>query len=159
MQEKTGLSEKEVEQRVAILKRFKALLQEQRNKFKEYLTVLEAQQKSIGSENVEAVLRHTEMEQTIIKDIFQMQRAVEPIERMFKLANPSDGELSIVKLKDDLAKLQVSVLEQNKKNRELLETKMDSIRREISSIKPMPKYAANVYAENTDTAVYIDINS
>lgn len=159
MQEKNSLTEKEVEQRVAILKRFKTLLQEQRDKFNQYLTVLEAQQKSISDENVDSILKHTEMEQSIIKDIFRMQKAVDPIERMFKLVNPPGSEEDVIGLKNDLEKLQNSVLEQNKKNRELLEKKMNYLRQEIASIKPVPKYAAGVYSESANTGSYVDINS
>lgn len=159
MQEKLKLDREEIEHRVAVLKRFKALLQEQRNKFSEYLKVLEAQQKSISEDNVEAILKHTEMEQTIISDIFKMQKAVDPIEKIYKLANPSSEEESISGLKNDLKKLQDSVLEQNKKNRELLKYKMNHLRREISSATHVPKYAANVYADNSNTAALVDINS
>ena len=38
------LSNQELEERVAILKRLRFLLEQQRSKFKEYLTVLEKQQ-------------------------------------------------------------------------------------------------------------------
>ena len=40
-------SQKEIDERVAVLKRFKILLETQRNKFQEYLNVLEKQESSI----------------------------------------------------------------------------------------------------------------
>ena len=41
------LNDSEIAERVAVLKRFRTLLEEQRLKFREYLTVLEKQEKSI----------------------------------------------------------------------------------------------------------------
>ena len=51
MQEKKELSVTEIQERVAVLKRFKSLLQDKRDKFNEYLFVLEKQEKSIGYES------------------------------------------------------------------------------------------------------------
>ena len=39
-----NLSKEELDERVAILKRFRALLEQQRTKFREYLKVLESQE-------------------------------------------------------------------------------------------------------------------
>ncbi|MBR7064567.1 MAG: flagellar biosynthesis protein FlgN, partial [Treponema sp.] len=57
------LTQQEFEERVAILKRFRTLLEQQRNKFREYLNVLEKHQESILEENTEALVAHTELEQ------------------------------------------------------------------------------------------------
>ena len=53
------LNDSEIAKRVAVLKRFRTLLEQQRLKFREYLTVLEKQEKSISDENTDAVLQHT----------------------------------------------------------------------------------------------------
>ena len=45
------ITQEELNERVALLRRFRSLLEEQRGKFREYLTVLEKQQDSITSEN------------------------------------------------------------------------------------------------------------
>ena len=50
------LTQDEVDERVAILKRFRELLTEQRNKFREYLTVLEKQAQMISTENIDAMV-------------------------------------------------------------------------------------------------------
>ena len=69
-----AISQEELEERVAVLHRFKTLLQQQRNKFQEYLTVLEKQQDSITSENPEKLLAHTELEQEIVRNISTLQK-------------------------------------------------------------------------------------
>ena len=54
------ISQEELNERVALLRRFRSLLEQQRGKFQEYLNVLEKQQDSITSENPENLLAHTE---------------------------------------------------------------------------------------------------
>ena len=71
-----NLSNEELEERVAILKRFRFLLEQQRNKFKEYLNVLEKQQNSIDAEDSEALIKHSELEQQIVKNISNFETFV-----------------------------------------------------------------------------------
>lgn len=150
------LSDSELEMRVAILRRFKSLLQEQRDKFSEYLFVLEKQEKSIMQNNIEAVMQHTELENNIIRNILNIQKVIEPIEKMYYLSNPQDEK--VLRLKDDLERLQESVKKQNEKNRLILSEKMISTRREISNFPLKTKYVANVYSKQEDLANYIDVS-
>ena len=77
------LNDSEIAERVAVLKRFRSLLEQQRLKFREYLTVLEKQEKSISDENTDAVLQHTELEESIIAEIFTIQKVIDPLEYMY----------------------------------------------------------------------------
>lgn len=112
---KQVLSRQEIDQRVAVLKRFKALLQEQRKKFSDYLVVLETQERSIHEENIDALVHHTELEQSIIGDIFTIQKVIDPIEEMYRLGMPDKDDTEVVRLKSDLNKLQSQVMDQNQK--------------------------------------------
>ena len=150
------ISNAELQTRICVLKRFKALLQEQRDKFSEYLYVLEKQEMSIVQNNIEAVVQHTELENTIIQNILSIQKVIEPIEKMYYLSNPEDE--NVLQLKNDLLRLQESVQLQNKKNRLILDEKMMSVREEISNFPLRNKYVANVYSKNEDVANYIDIS-
>ena len=47
------ITKEELEQRIALLKKFRELLEKQRAKFREYLSVLEKQETSITTENPE----------------------------------------------------------------------------------------------------------
>ena len=67
------ITHEELLERVALLRKFKSVLEQQRNKFKEYLSVLEKQQNSIESENPETILAHTELEQQVVKNISNLQ--------------------------------------------------------------------------------------
>ena len=151
------LSDSELEMRVAVLRRFKSLLQEQRDKFSEYLFVLEKQEKSIMQNNIEAVMQHTELENNIIRNILNIQKVIEPIEKMYYLSNPQDEK--VLRLKDDLGRLQESVKKQNEKNRLILNEKMMSTKQEISNFPLKNKYVANVYSRQEDLANYIDVSS
>ena len=77
------LNDSEIAERVAVLKRFRTLLEEQRLKFREYLTVLEKQEKSISDENTESILQHTELEESIIAEIFTIQKVIDPLEYLY----------------------------------------------------------------------------
>ena len=128
------LNDSEIAERVAVLKRFRSLLEQQRLKFREYLTVLEKQEKSISDENTDAVLQHTELEESIIAEIFTIQKVIDPLEYMY--TNICKNEHSdIPHLKTDLDDLQKRVLAQNKRNRELLQTHITGLRQQIASLK------------------------
>ena len=155
---RNSLSRQEIDQRVAVLKRFKALLQEQRKKFSDYLVVLETQERSIHEENIDAIVHHTELEQSIIGDIFTIQKVIDPIEEMYRFGMPDKDDSEVVRLKADLEKLQEQVIDQNKKNRQLLESRMDNLRQEIIAISPNYSYAAKIFIKQDSRAGLVDIS-
>ena len=158
------ISETELAERVALLKRFKELLQKQREKFRDYLGVLEKQAEVIKKEDTEALLVHTEIEQQIVANISSLQKVIQPIEEMYikaGLDSEDDGfyqdKIEIPTLKTDLAKLQQEVLEQNNKNRELLKTQMASLRQRIEGIKNPYRFNKSIYSSRENTASIISI--
>ncbi|EMB32239.1 MULTISPECIES: hypothetical protein [Treponema] len=155
---KQVLSRQEIDQRVAVLKRFKALLQEQRKKFSDYLVVLETQERSIHEENIDALVHHTELEQSIIGDIFTIQKVIDPIEEMYRLGMPDKDDTEVVRLKSDLNKLQSQVIDQNQKNRELLQSRMADLRQEMISIKPDYRYSKQALSKQEVSASLVDIS-
>lgn len=158
------ISETELAERVALLKRFKELLQKQREKFRDYLGVLEKQAEVIKKEDTEALLVHTEIEQQIVANISSLQKVIQPIEELYikaGLDSEDDGfyqdKIEIPTLKTDLAKLQQEVLEQNNKNRELLKTQMASLRQRIEGIKNPYRFNKSIYSSTENTASIISI--
>lgn len=158
------ISETELAERIALLKRFKELLQKQREKFRDYLGVLEKQAEVIKKEDTEALLVHTEIEQQIVANISSLQKVIQPIEEMYikaGLDSEDDGfyqdKIEIPTLKTDLAKLQQEVLEQNNKNRELLKTQMASLRQRIEGIKNPYRFNKSIYSSTENTASIISI--
>lgn len=150
------ISEKELEERVAILKRFREMLEKQREKFSEYLNVLEKQNESIEKGDTEAIKKHAEIEEQIVNQIGTIQKVIIPLETMYKETNHNSNS-DIPVLKTDLKKLQNKVREQNQKNKELLEGKMTTLRKEIKSFVNPYKQAKSIYANDTQLGSIIDM--
>lgn len=150
-----NISQQELEERVALLRKFRSLLQQQREKFREYLVVLEKQENSIETENPDALLAHTELEQQVVSNIMSLQKVIVPMADLYKARNGSaKPEQSITELQNDLTELQNKVLAQNAKNRDLLRVHISQIRTKIDSLHNPYKNAHSVYAEkDTENAI------
>lgn len=141
------ISQEELNERIALLKKFRSLLLQQRKKFQEYLTVLEKQETSIESENSEKLLAHTELEQQVVSNIMNLQKVIVPMSELYKERGAHLEEESVVAIQKDLDDLQQKVLEQNAKNRELLKAHIVQLRSQISSLKNPYKNNRSIYAE------------
>ena len=141
------ITQEELNERIALLKKFRLLLEKQREKFREYLTVLEKQETSIESENSEKLLAHTELEQQVVSNIMNLQKVIVPMSELYKERGAHLEEESVVAIQKDLDDLQQKVLEQNAKNRELLKAHIVQIRSQISSLKNPYKNNRSIYAE------------
>ena len=160
MQNNTPLTDSELAERVAVLKRFRSLLQQQRAQFYEYLSVLEKQEHSITAEESEAIVAHTKLGESIVANIFTIQKVIDPLEYMYQnLADSTAIDATIPKLKTELADLQQQVLIQNKKNSTLLESHVSGLRRQISELKQPYAKKESIYAESRNNAKFIDILS
>lgn len=144
------ITQEELNERVAVLRRFRSLLEEQRGKFREYLNVLEKQQDSITTENPESLLAHTELEQQVVKNIANLQKVIVPMAKMYKAkgaASVSAAEdADIIKIQNDLSDLQDKVLKQNAINRDLLRVHIEQLKSQISGFKNPYKNTRSVYA-------------
>jgi len=143
------LTQAELDERVATLRHFRKLLEQQRAKFQEYLNVLEKQQNSITTENTDALIAHTEIEQQVVKSISNLQKVIVPMQKMYDVAagNTQDDK-AISDIQNELNSLQTKVLAQNEKNRELLKTHIVELRTRISSMQNANPYrnVTSVYA-------------
>lgn len=155
-----NLSNEEVAQRVAILKRYRKMLEDQRAKFREYLVVLEKQAQGIEEVNEEVIAAHAELEHQIVTNISTLHKVSLPLEKLYKAVHPEEHAV-IPELKADLQHLREEVLKQNEKNRELLKTKITEVRNQIKKIQN-PKFnpyanSRSVYSQNSATASIIDV--
>lgn len=155
------LTQKELDERVALLHKFRSLLEQQRNKFQEYLSVLEKQQDSISKEDPESLLAHTELEQQIVKNIANLQKVIVPMSKIYKTGNNSNSieNESINKIQNDLTDLQNKVLKQNEINRDLLRVHIDNIKTQIKNFKNPYKTANSVYAPKQNVAQLIEVEA
>lgn len=160
------ITQEELNERVALLRRFKSLLEEQRGKFREYLTVLEKQQDSITAENPENLLAHTELEQQVVKNIANLQKVIVPMSKMYREKNGRNSisateDAEILKIQNDLSDLQEKVLKQNAINRDLLRVHIEQLKAQISGFKNPYKnnrsVYANVQAQSVATMVRVEV--
>jgi len=161
------LSQEELNERVAILKRFRTLLEQQRGKFQEYLTVLEKQQDSITTQNPDALVAHTELEQQVVQNIANLQKVIVPMTKMYNsvkntaspsAANTENETEEINRIQNELYDLQNKVLQQNQLNRDLLRVQLTQIQTQINNFKNPYRNAKSVYAQKQPVAQMVEIN-
>ena len=156
------ITQEELNERVEILKKLRALLEMQRNKFREYLKVLEQQEHSIETENSEALIMHTELEQEVVKGIANLQKVIIPMSELYKSSSSSDRNISdsaVNELQKDLSTLQNKVVAQNEKNRELLRTHMTQIKTQIEQFKNPYRNVKSVYAQKVTAGNFVEVEA
>jgi hypothetical protein len=156
------LTQKELAERIAILKRFRTLLEQQRSKFREYLVVLEKQQNSITTEDAAALFSHTELGQQVVANIAELQKVIVPANFMYKTisgnsSTPLLNDTSIQNLQDDLSDLQAKILTQNEKNRNLLKIHISQIKTQLNALKNPYAGKCSVYAEKAGMGKLVEI--
>ncbi len=156
------ITQEELNERVALLRKFRSLLEQQRNKFREYLNVLEKQQGSITAENPDSLIAHTELEQQVVKNIANLQKVIIPMSKMYRAAVPmahTAEDDSIEQLETELNTLQDKVLKQNKINRDLLRVHIETIRNQIQAFKNPYKNTRSVYAQPQHVASFVEVEA
>jgi len=150
------ISESELAQRVAVVKRFKDLLEQQRDRFRSYLTILDKQQLLIGYGSAEEITAHVELEEQIVADIFAIQKVIDPMQAMYNAVNTTTGVGAatggvtsdatgnfvtihdVPALKASLEELQAQAVIRSGRNRDLLSRRMEKINSDIQTIKNNP---------------------
>jgi flagellar biosynthesis/type III secretory pathway chaperone len=156
------ITQQELDERVALLRKFRSLLEQQRNKFQEYLNVLEKQQDSINSQDAEKLLAHTELEQQVVRNIASLQKVIVPMQKMYKAAVPmahTAEEASIANIQNELNTLQDKVLKQNQINRDLLRVHIETIRSQIQNFKNPYKNVRSVYSQPQHVASLVEVEA
>ncbi|MDR2184055.1 MAG: flagellar protein FlgN [Treponema sp.] len=151
------IAPEEVLRRVAVLKRFRELLTQQRDRFHAYLEVLDKQKDIIEKGSAEALISHVEMEEKIVADIFSIQKVIDPLEDMYRTAYPEKDAGDVPGLKAVLEELKTEAVVRSERNKELLSRRMAEIRLELKALRGNP-YAArpSVYASG-GSASLIDL--
>jgi hypothetical protein len=148
------ISPEELRQRVAVLKRFRTLLSQQRDRFRSYLEVLDKQKDIIETGDPGDLLAHVELEEKIVADIFSIQKVINPLEEMYHAAisgfspfgapGRSGPGLSddVPSLKAALEDLKNEAVIRSTRNKELLSKRMVELRAEIKTLRNNPYSAA-----------------
>ncbi|MCL2196437.1 MAG: flagellar biosynthesis protein FlgN [Treponema sp.] len=163
----TEINPAELAQRVAILKRFKILLSQQRERFRSYLDLLDKQQNVIESGSAEDLLTYVEIEEKIVADIFSIQKVIDPLEEMYNSVvsgqnQPkvpvSENAEEVPSLKASLENLKNEAVIRSTKNKELLSKRMLELRQEITTLRNNPYAGAGRTAySNSNKASLVDL--
>ena len=135
------ISSSELGRRVAVIRRFKELLKAQRDRFNAYLNALDKQKDVIERGTADDLLRHVELEEKIVEDIFSIQKVIDPLDKMYQSvraeanAGPKSGEDEVSGLKEALQGLKTEAAIRSERNRALLSKRMAELRSEIKLLK------------------------
>ena len=157
-----SLSQKELTQRVAVIKRFKELLKAQRDRFRAYLDALDKQKDAILGGTADDLIRHVELEEKIVADIFSIQKVIDPLEDMYYSVKQEafaakDGGEEVSGLRDALEGLKAEAVVRSEQNRVLLSKRMAELRSEIKSLRSNSYSRRQSVFDNTAAATRIDI--
>ena len=159
------LSQEELDERVAIVKRFRSLLEQQRSKFREYLVVLESQHGKIEVEDGASLEAHAALGNQIVENIASLQKVIVPMQSLYEKKVRAGGknaasEKSIVVIQNDLDDLRKKVLAQNEKNRALLQTRLSQVKSQLNSMSKINPYFGNrsVYSDRGTVGGMISIS-
>lgn len=151
------LTKEEVAQRVALLKRLKATLSQQREKFQSYLKVLDAEKASIEAEAVDTLRAQVELEEELVIDIHAIQKVIDPLEAVLHQAYQGAVDEETHDLRSSLEALKSQVQERSRENRGLLSRSMDALQNEIVRVRPQVR-SRNPYASR-QTPTLVDITT
>jgi hypothetical protein len=152
----------EISRRVNILRRFRELLKAQRDRFQQYLEVLDRQKDLIEEGSAGDMAAHVELEEKIIADIFSIQKVIDPLEEMYRASYPlpkkgrksrskkaAEDAAGIPDLKTVLEELRVEAVSRAERNKELLSRRMIALQTEIKTTRknPYSRKSRSLYGE------------
>jgi flagellar biosynthesis/type III secretory pathway chaperone len=152
-----ALTKDEVDRRVALLKRLKTTLTEQREKFHKYMLVLDAEKVSIEDDKVETLRAQVELEENLVAEIQSFQKVIDPLEAVWRQSYTVDDQ-EVAQLKQSLAHLKTQVLEKNQMNRTLLSARMAHLQNEIQRVRPNVR-GRNPYTGQRAVSTLVDITT
>ena len=138
------LTKNEIDHRAGVLRRFRELLKDQRDRFRTYLDVLDKQKISIENGNADDLIRHVELEEKIVNDIFSIQKVIDPMEDMYqavlqdKTGQKDQNNSEVIDIKAALEGLKTEAISRSDRNRNLLSKRMAELRSEIKSLRSNP---------------------
>jgi len=152
------LTREEVERRVALLKRLKATLAQQRSKFESYLQVLDAERASLDRDAMDTLQAQVALEEELVVDIYAIQKVIDPLEAVLQESYQGTPDDEIADLKTSLETLKVQVNQRSIENRGLLSKSMELVQREVVRLRPQVR-GRNPYAGARGQHSMVDITT
>jgi hypothetical protein len=158
-----AFSESEVQQRVAVLKRFKELLLEQKRRFTSYIEILDKQKNVIENGRTEDIISHVDVEEKMIADIAALQKSIEPMRFLYEniVAKDDPGSNGVVNeseisdINRALENLKTEALRQAENNKILLQKRMVLVGNELKNLRGNPfTKRKSIYADNQGATLF-----
>lgn len=135
---------------VAVARRLRALLVQERDKLREYLNVLETEEKAIASENAEAIRAHTAIGEHIVQSIAAIQKVAKPLYKVL----PPEKRIAV----SQITELQSKVAMQNRRNCELLRARLGKVQTDLTAVQSHP-YRRASYAKTPAMGTLVEIEA
>lgn len=132
--------DRELDERIALLRRYRRMLELQRERLQVYMELLDTREAAVKAGDYSGLEEYTAREQQVVKGIVSVQQCIEPLAIMYKSAVP-EGSPDVEELRDRLEHLRQKVLERNEESRAILKTHAEELRTQIAglSFPPRPK--------------------
>lgn len=153
-----AVAQEEVERRVKLLKKLKENLLKQRDKFQNYMKVLDAEKDSIEQDQIEHLQTQVKIEENLVLEIHNFQKVIDPIEDVLQQAYPHEHDSEVTEIKVSLENLRQQVLDKNQTNRKLLSSKMGEVRTEILRLRPLVR-GKSLYGSSNQVSTLVDITT
>ncbi len=140
--------EEELDQRIAVLRRYRRMLELQRDRLQDYLSLIDNREQAVQAGDVDRLAEYTQAEQGVVKGIMAIQKCLEPLAEMYRRAAP-EGSPDIDELQGRLEGLRHRILARNEESMGMLKGQMDQLRHEITSLR-IPRHAKSVFARSTE---------
>jgi hypothetical protein len=151
-----AVSEAEFASRVLLLKRFRTLLLQQRERFESYISVLDNQKDKIESGSVEDLIAHVELEEKIIGDIISIQKVIEPMKAVIP-GNAITAAPDVGRISSTIETLRTEAAARVVRNKNLLSVRMGEIRTELNALRANPFSRRKSPFASEETPSLIDI--
>jgi hypothetical protein len=151
------ITQEELKERVAVIKRFRELLCEQRERFRSYLNVLDKQKAVIEKGSSEDILSHIEIEEKMLSDIFSIQKVLTPLEPFYHTSIKTVEAPDVAKIQSALENLKTEASLKVKQNRDILSIRMNELKEEMKVFRNNPYAKRSLHLMEGDNASFVDI--
>ncbi|MDR0643395.1 MAG: flagellar biosynthesis protein FlgN [Treponema sp.] len=152
-----AITPEELKERVAVVKRFRDLLREQRERFYSYLDILDKQKTVIEIGSVEDILSHIEIEEKILSDIFSIQKVLVPLEPLYCTSIKTVKAPDVVEIQSALENLKTEASLKVKQNRDILKIRMDGLGEQLKILRNNPYARHSFRFMSGDNASFVDM--
>lgn len=143
---------KNPEQKEPLAQTLRRYLLLQQERLSSYLRILDNQKDEIEQGEMERLSLYVDLEQEVVKSIVSVQKVILPFMALYRDLEP---ETDIENLTLALEALKREVLERNEKNRILLSSKLQDIKRELHIFKNTSRPFAGLFNKEPSTLVDI----